>query len=98
MAEEAQPVRHERATGEMADEFDVRKLPPIYGFVFVMMKYFGFPLVVACALGIWIYHQEANARADRESDRMAFVGALDANTQKLTELVNEIRRLEDSHR
>ena len=102
MAERSPEAHHDRVTdrktGEMSDEFDIRQLPPKYQFVFVMMKYFGFPLIVACALGWWIYHQEQNARADRESDRAAFVGALDSNTKELRVLVTEIRRLEDGHR
>ena len=88
----------ERSTGEMPDEFDARKLPPAFQLVFITMKYFGFPFLVACALGWWVYHQDQVSRADRESDREAFVGAIDKNTQKLTDLVNEIRRLEDAHR
>lgn len=91
------PPNHERSTDSL-EGFDLSKLPPRYAFIFVTMKYFGFPLIVACALGWWIYHQEQNARLDRESDRAAFVGALDKNSDKLSELISEIRKLEDSHR
>ena len=93
------PSRSRSIAGDDTEiELDIRKLPARYQFAFVAMKFFGFPLIVACALGWWIFHQEQNARADRESDRAAFVGALDSNTKELRELVNEIRRLEDSHR
>lgn len=86
------------ATVPDSTDVDIRKLPASYQFVFVTMKFFGFPLIVASALGWWVYHTDQNARADRESDRAAFTSALDRNTDRLTELVNEIRRLEDGHR
>lgn len=70
---------------------DMLKLPPKFRFAFVMMKYFGFPIMVACAFGFWIYRQDTNSRADREADRKAFVGAIDRNTEKISALVEEIR-------
>ena len=87
-----------RFSSEEYDPADVVKLPPRYAFAFLLLKYFGFPVLVAMAFGYWIFHQDAQARIDRESDRAAFVGAIDRNTDRLTELVQEIRRLEDSHR
>lgn len=95
--------RHSRggnsvASADLPDEFDVRKLPPRYQFAFAVVKHFGFPILVSVSLAAWIYYQDANSRADREADRTLFVNAIDGNTQKLSELVQEIRRLEDGHK
>ena len=105
MSEATEPgtERHSRggnsiASPDLPDEFDVRKLPPRYQFAFAVVKHFGFPILVSVALAGWIWYQDQNSRADRAADRVVFVNAIEGNTQKLGELVNEIRRLEDSHR
>lgn len=71
---------------------DFSRLPPRYTFAFVALKYFGFPVLVACVFGWWIYRQDEQNRADREADRAAFVQAIDRNTAQLADLVDELKK------